>query len=195
MGVLVVIIILVIAIAYQVYKQKELNKQREIQEAAARLNFEHELNKKAEQWIANPLFMQIANSVISYIDECLRIARAVKISCNEHDSLWIECNRSYVKVWNSYGRLNHIDRVILFREFGFEDLDGDGATVASLCLALMVYLQRKYQIMPEIVLSFSGQKSIAEFIHIHNGQLTCSLTTIDCDMTKIHPLLEKITIP
>lgn len=175
-------------------QREKREKYKEAQETAARLKFEQEIKRKSEQWVNTSFFLKIANSVVIDINKYIESARTIKIGRNECDSLLIICNMLYVEV-STLRSLNYFDHRVLYRELGFEDLDGDDINIASLNLALLLYLEKKYQTMPEIVLSFCGNKSIAECISIHDGQPQCTWPHIECNVTKIHPLLEKITIP
>lgn len=189
----VLAVIAIIVFGYIMYKNYEQDKQDELrkQEAVARLNFEQELKKKATQWSNSPFFLKLANYTTSKILDEVKTASTHKVSRSYKDIRTIICRDRCIKINSSY---------YTYSELGFDFLQNDSTntTIASLNLALLQYIQKKFQSMPEISFSLRGgtlEKCI--FVDSRDGHLSWNENSfkIECDLTKVHPLLEEIKLP
>lgn len=209
MGVLAVITIIVIGyMSYRGYKKESQRKQNEAQETAARLKLEQDLKRKSGQWENTPFFKELLKYLTTNINEHMNHASTVKIRRSDSDSFYITCLSSYIDIRNTSSRDIRIhshsvfsyDREIPYAELGFDTIQDDdsGTTIASLNLALFQYLKNEYRSIPQICFSSRRNNSLSDRICTRQDKSLAWFRddfSISCDMTKVHPTLEQITLP
>lgn len=210
-------VIAFIVLGYIIYKDYKKDKQdksrmqeeaqrrwKEAQEAAARLNFEQELERKAAQWSNSPFFLKLADYASIWISNQVKSELGIKIGRNDKDIRTIFCKHDCIETGPSYvgtGLVRYDSKKCYnYSELGFDVLrdDSTNTTIASLNLALLRYLQKRFQALPEVSFSLSGEALGKCFlVDSRDGHLSWFdlYFAIKCDMTKVHPLLEEITLP
>lgn len=206
---LVIIAIAFIVLVYKQDRQDKLRRQKEAQEeaqkTAARLELEQNLKRKSEQWKNTHFFKELAKYLTTNINEYVNRASTVKISRSDNDSFTIRCLENCIDIRSStntnIGILSPFgyDHEVSYNKLGFDAISDDDShiTIASLNFALLQYLKNEYQSIPQI--SFSSKiKSLSDCICTRGDKSLawyCSDFSIICGMTKVHPLLEEISLP
>lgn len=209
-------VIAIIVMGYIMYKDYKKDKQDKLrmqeesqrrkkaaQEAAARSIFVKELERKAAQWSNSPFFLKLANYATIWISDQVKSELSVKIGRSNKDIRTISCKHDRIETGPSYvgtGLVRYNSKKCYkYSELGFDVLrdDSTNATIASLNLALLWYLQKRFQTLPEVSFSLSrGTLDKCIYVDSRDGHLIWSNSfEIECDMTKVHPLLEEITLP